>query len=327
MQSAALIYEPEIPAPRPFTDPGLEMLYQAERAQLATSSPRSRTRLVLIGSLASFILLPAVVGLPVVFLVLVAAVLALHEAGHWVGMRIFGYRDPRMYFVPFFGAATVGRPSGAGAWQQGIVVLLGPLPGIALSLLLLILASSGVAPGLLRLAALALVCVNGINLLPLGSLDGGRFFQRVLFSRHRHLELVFLSVSGLGLLLFMLALHQPLLALFAVAGLAALPRRARVLELAHRLREGGALVDADLATVPDEVLRPIFLAAYDALPGATRLRPGAVAGLMEELVDVARPAPSCAATCVLLGAWIATTALTLHAAALLLAVWPRSWAM
>jgi Zn-dependent protease len=324
---AALAHVAEVPPPCAFADPVLEQLYQSERSALAASAPRSRSRLVLLGSLILFVALPSFAGIPVVFLLLVAAVLALHEAGHWVGMRLFGYRDPRVYFVPFFGAATAGRPSGAVAWQQALVLLLGPLPGIALALLLLILARTSDEPRLLRLAALALVAVNGINLLPLGGLDGGRFLQRVLFSRQRHLELVFLAVSGLGLLFLGVALHQRLLAVFAVVGLAALPRRARVLELAHRLRSGGTLVEADLATVPDDALRPIFLAAYDALPGAARLRPRMIADLMEELVDGGRPVPNSAATVVLVSAWVATSGLAVQAVALLLQAWPRASAM
>jgi hypothetical protein len=117
-----------------------------------------------------------------------------------------------------------------------------------------------------------------------------------LFSRDRHLEILFLVLSGLALLALTVALHQGVLAIFALVGLAAIPRRARVLELAHHAAPAGELVHEDLALVPDETLRPIFLAAYDALPGAARLRPRVVAGLMEELVDGARPAPGAAAT-------------------------------
>ena len=36
-------------------------------------------------------------------------VLLIHEAGHFAGMKLFGYRDVRMFFLPFFGAAVSGR--------------------------------------------------------------------------------------------------------------------------------------------------------------------------------------------------------------------------
>lgn len=38
----------------------------------------------------------------------VIGVLLFHELGHYVAMRLFGYRDVRMFFVPFFGAAVSG---------------------------------------------------------------------------------------------------------------------------------------------------------------------------------------------------------------------------
>ena len=32
--------------------------------------------------------------------------LLFHEAGHWVTMRIFKYRNLQMFFIPMFGAAV-----------------------------------------------------------------------------------------------------------------------------------------------------------------------------------------------------------------------------
>ncbi|RIK78999.1 MAG: hypothetical protein DCC67_11015 [Planctomycetota bacterium] len=130
------------------------------------------------------------------FLGLLIAVLLLHEAGHYLGMRLFGYRDVRMFFIPFFGAAVAGEQHAAPAWQQATVLLLGPLPGIALG------AAIGVArpEGWTGLAAYLLLLVNGLNLLPFVPLDGGKLLQLLVFARHPSCELVFLLVSGLGLI-------------------------------------------------------------------------------------------------------------------------------
>src|SRR5439155_12865752 len=70
---------------------------------------------------------------PVTTLALVA-VLLYHELGHFVAMKLFGYRDATIFFVPFFGAATVGRKHDATAAQQIIVLLAGPVPGLLLAL-------------------------------------------------------------------------------------------------------------------------------------------------------------------------------------------------
>src|SRR5207253_299143 len=49
---------------------------------------------------------------------LVIAVLAFHELGHYFVMRWFGYRNLRMFFIPFFGAVP-SRVSWARAFLPG----------------------------------------------------------------------------------------------------------------------------------------------------------------------------------------------------------------
>jgi len=131
------------------------------------------------------------------FIPLLIGVLLLHEAGHYLGMRLFGYRDLRMFFIPFFGAAVSGKKHAAPAWQQAIVLLLGPLPGMALGVLLWVFRPHGTA----ALAAYLLVLMNGFNLLPFAPLDGGKLLHVLLFARHPLSGSVFLFLSGIGLTL------------------------------------------------------------------------------------------------------------------------------
>lgn len=146
---------------------------------------------------------------PVAFTAMLVGVLFFHELGHYVGMRIFGYRNVRMFFIPLFGAAVSGQKTSAKSYQEAIVTLLGPLPGLCLAVVLL-----GVAfvPGfgrehrlVLVQASLLLGFINGFNLLPIFPLDGGRLLNQVLFSRNRHLEIVFLVLAALTLIAFGLA--------------------------------------------------------------------------------------------------------------------------
>lgn len=123
---------------------------------------------------------------PAEWVATVVAVLILHEGGHLFGMWLFGYRDLRVFFVPFFGAATSGRKETAPAWQEAVVLVLGPVPGIAVGYAL---ASSDLitrSPEVFDLA-LALVWVNALNLLPLFPLDGGRLFQALFMARRPNL--------------------------------------------------------------------------------------------------------------------------------------------
>jgi hypothetical protein len=69
----------------------------------------------------------------------VIAVLLVHESGHYVVMRAFGYRDLRMFFIPFVGAAVSGWSGKAHGYQRTLVALAGPVPGILLGLLLAVI--------------------------------------------------------------------------------------------------------------------------------------------------------------------------------------------
>jgi len=82
---------------------------------------------LLIGTLALSVLVFLWLGLPLLFLLILLLVIVFHELGHYIGMWIFGYRDLRMFFIPFFGAAVSGVKYGVPVWQQATVLLLGPL--------------------------------------------------------------------------------------------------------------------------------------------------------------------------------------------------------
>src|SRR5262245_26006745 len=79
-------------------------------------SSRTSAVLVLFASLAMFIGLGGAAGsrsggsaFSLTNLFILVPVLLFHEAGHWVAMRAFGYRNLRMFFIPFLGAAVSGR--------------------------------------------------------------------------------------------------------------------------------------------------------------------------------------------------------------------------
>jgi Zn-dependent protease len=133
-------------------------------------------------------------------MVWIVATLALHESGHYLGMRIFGYRDVHMFFVPALGAAVSGQKPGVPGWQEGIVLLLGPLPGLVLGCSIYLLDLVVPLP-LLHRGATWLVALNFLNLLPFEPLDGGKLCNRHLFSRFRWLEVVTVVLGTVGLVL------------------------------------------------------------------------------------------------------------------------------
>lgn len=146
--------------------------------------------------------------------ILVSALL-VHEFGHYLLMRLFGYQDLQIFFIPAFGAAVTGRKLRSAAWQRALVALAGPLPGLYLGYFL---AACWAATGISLFGHLALVFVvlNAFNLLPFHPLDGGRFLFEVLLRRNRVLEVVTKGGALMALLLLAGLIGDWILAAFAL---------------------------------------------------------------------------------------------------------------
>ena len=112
------------------------------------------------------------------------AVLLFHELGHFAAMRWAGYRDLKVFFLPFLGAAVSGRHEHPSAAQELLVLFAGPVPGLVLGLAALWGLPAGMphAQAWHGAAALA-VTLNAFNLLPIHPLDGGKIFEILLLGR------------------------------------------------------------------------------------------------------------------------------------------------
>ena len=166
---------------------------------------------------------------------IIVFVLFLHELGHAIGMRVFGYRDVRIFFVPLMGALTSGSPKHPSSAHKAIVSLLGPLPGILLGVTCWILFFVTKVEFCNQLGRTFLF-LNLFNLLPLAPLDGEKFFEYLLFARNAKLELAFKILTTLLLGLVALALKSLLLGSLAVFCLLTLKREYVNASLAQKLR-------------------------------------------------------------------------------------------
>jgi len=172
---------------------------EAVEASKRESRPLRRAGLFL-GSMLLFV---GVFGLrfsmETVLLLLVA--LIIHELGHAAAMRVFGYRDLHIVFVPFLGAVAHGRKEDATPWQEIVVLLAGPIPGILLGTW--IMTSGGAVRGSDAYAfANVLLILNYLNMLPIAPLDGGKVMSIVLFDRVPTAQFWFNTISAGGLGLF-----------------------------------------------------------------------------------------------------------------------------
>lgn len=165
--------------------------------------------------LASVVLFGLAFGLSLeahTVLILIGALL-LHELGHVLAMRRFGYRNLQVLFLPFLGAIALASERGVRAHQRVIVYLLGPLPGLALGHGLLL--SSAAEQPLVRETAVVLIVLNYFNLLPLMPLDGGQVLNVVLFERFPRAQAVFTWLSASALAALAWTLTTPVLIVLA----------------------------------------------------------------------------------------------------------------
>lgn len=145
---------------------------------------------------------------------LLLVVIALHEGGHWLAMRLCGYRHVHIVFLPFIGGITVGEEQHAAAHRRAWIALFGPLPGLVLAAILSLGGVAALHPAL-TLFTTQLLLINLFNLLPVLPLDGGRILQALLPRSGIWVTLVFCVLSTLMLLALAWLLHDYFLVVIA----------------------------------------------------------------------------------------------------------------
>ncbi|MGL5892259.1 MAG: hypothetical protein ACRC3B_20370 [Bacteroidia bacterium] len=108
----------------------------------------------------------------------VTIIFLLHELGHLVAMRIFGYTGLNMVFIPLLAAYVSGKRNRSIQSQEVIVSLAGPVPGLLLASVLLLL--PGPLPGYVQSLIFIAIFINALNLLPFQPLDGGRIINMLM---------------------------------------------------------------------------------------------------------------------------------------------------
>jgi len=191
---------------------------------------------MLLGSLALFIVSYSRILNADTFLIFMGALL-LHEGGHLLAMKLCGYRDTSLLFLPFLGALATAHKDNATLTQKFWISLAGPLPGLILGVLLAIFlqANPGGFPGWLTQASWILIGLNLFNLLPVYPLDGGQIADLLIFSRHPYVGVLFKSIGVLFLAL--LGRTQPMLWGFALLIALGIPNSFRSAKINARIRK------------------------------------------------------------------------------------------
>ena len=136
---------------------------------------------------------------------LLATVIAVHEAGHVAAMLMVGVGVRGIYLIPFFGGAAVPKTAYRTEGRLGFVALMGP--GLSLIPTLGVLAIyRATGDNHLLEAAEAFAVINAANLLPIYPLDGGLILNALIGSVSRKSALIggWIGIlAGLGLAIYL----------------------------------------------------------------------------------------------------------------------------
>ncbi len=209
-------------------------LVVAEVRKLETKQTQLLSKLLLLGvSIVAFL----AVGRAMwdwSFVAMIIPILLIHELGHLIAMKIFGYKNVNMFFIPFLGAAVTGRHYNVAGWKKAIVSLAGPLPSIALAIVLEIIGFVTTTEWLTK-AALLMLIINLLNLLPFLPLDGGWVAHITLFSRSKYLDIGFRIIAILAMFLSTIFIGDKVLMYLGIAMLIGLPTIWKTLKVQEKL--------------------------------------------------------------------------------------------
>lgn len=187
-----------------------------EKPTPASREQKIRTFIV---SCLAFVLVFGLIGIPWVLLPALLVILVIHELGHYYAMKFFGYQDTSIFFIPFFGAAAKGEKEHLRPFEEYIILLAGPLPGILIGIGIFI--ATLYNPELrseawLQQLALFFLIINYFNLFPIYPLDGGKIVQSLLFTHYPKMQFYFFLFSLFLIIMAALALESILLGLFGL---------------------------------------------------------------------------------------------------------------
>ncbi|HQZ69638.1 MAG TPA: hypothetical protein PLY87_31350, partial [Planctomycetaceae bacterium] len=156
-----------------------------------------------------------------------------------------------------FGAAVTGQTYNVQGWKKVIVSLAGPVPGIALGI---ILGVAGLITGhdwMIDYGVMSLI-INGLNLMPILPLDGGWVVHTLFFSRHYGFDVAFRILAALALSGLVFASGDQILIGLVVVMVIGIPAALRSGRIVHRLRGAAEVRAVDNRSVPPEAASVIL---------------------------------------------------------------------
>ena len=208
-------------------------------------------------SLALYLILGYYIFPSYKMLLLITAIVIVHELGHFLAMKFYRYSELGIFFIPLLGAYVSGTKREVSQKQSAIILLAGPLPGIILGVIFYIIDNNsvnGYYPFDISMSriALLLILLNLINLLPIYPLDGGQLLNRVFLDEESILSKVFVFLSAALMCWIAWKLNFYILLIFPAMMLLRL-RPDRKLDITEkRIEREGINADTSYDEMPDE---------------------------------------------------------------------------
>lgn len=230
-------------------------------------------------SLAAYLILGYYIFPSYIMLLVITAIVMIHELGHFFAMKYYRYNELGIFFIPLLGAYVSGTKREISQKQSAVILLAGPLPGIVLGLILYWIDTQhpiGYYPFDISLSRIALLFVflNLINLLPVYPLDGGQLLNRVFLDEESIVSRIFIFLSIALLCWAAWKLNFWVLLIFPFMMLLRLRGDSQFNNVEKRIEDEGINADTSYEELPDEdywKMRKILLEEHpsfkDIAPG------------------------------------------------------------
>lgn len=123
-------------------------------------------------------------------------VIFIHEIGHFIGMKLFKFRDSKIFYFPLLSSFVKQKDNTISQKEHLITLLFGPIPGIIIGTILLNQYFITPTDLLLNISTLFLA-INMFSLLPLDPFDGGKILQSLFFPTNQTIKMYFVLFSSL----------------------------------------------------------------------------------------------------------------------------------
>lgn len=207
-------------------------------------------------SLGLYIVLGYYVFKSLNILLLITAVVIIHEMGHFLAMKAFRYKDLGIFFIPLLGAYVSGSKREVSQLQSAIILLAGPLPGILIGMIFYFFAEQN---PLLDIAGISFytianlfVFLNLLNLFPVYPLDGGQLLNRVFLDEEKWISKLFVFLSAAFMLWVAWISKFWVLAIFPVMLLLRLRTDKQLDKIEKKIEEEGIDLNCDYEHLKDE---------------------------------------------------------------------------